>query len=209
MPEVIEVRYTVAATDIIDPGINSEEWSKAKTEALTFQPWKDFYQPINASFKLMSGPQGISILMHTDEKKLRSMEKKQNGAICTDSCMEFFFKPNPWDTSYINLEFNPSGILHIGIGSGRHSRRLLDTDRSIFSIESVANDGDWTLKFYLPFEFLYEHFETVSDVCKANFYKCGDMTDHPHYISWTNIETEKPDFHVPDFFGFLEIKNRG
>ena len=38
---------------------------------------------------------------------------------------------------------------------------------------------------------------------RANFYKCGDKTAHPHYLSWSPIDTPKPDFHRPDFFGEL------
>jgi Carbohydrate-binding family 9 len=25
----------------------------------------------------------------------------------------------------------------------------------------------------------------------------------PHFVAWSNIETPKPDFHRPDFFGKL------
>jgi hypothetical protein len=37
--------------------------------------------------------------------------------------------------------------------------------------------------------------------CNANFYKCGDKLAEPHFIAWSNIDTPKPDFHRPDFFG--------
>lgn len=200
------MRYCVEKTSVLDPAIDSPEWDKAAVEPLTFQPWKEFHQPINTYFKMLSGKEGISVLMHTDEKNLRAKITEQNGAVYTDSCMEFFLKPSPWDLNYINFEFNPLGFAHIGIGSGRQGRKLIDTDRSLFSIESIANDGDWTLKFYIPYSFLLEHFEKIASVCKANFYKCGEMTDHSHFITWSKVETENPDFHVPDFFGFLHIE---
>ena len=41
---------------------------------------------------------------------------------------------------------------------------------------------------------------------RANFYKCGDKTAHPHYLSWSPIDTPKPDFHRPEFFGELILK---
>ena len=43
------------------------------------------------------------------------------------------------------------------------------------------------------------------DTIKANFYKCGDETEHLHYGMWSRCETEKPDFHRPEFFGTLVI----
>ena len=41
---------------------------------------------------------------------------------------------------------------------------------------------------------------------KANFYKCGDELQTPHFLSWNPINIEKPDFHRPDFFGSLEFE---
>ena len=38
---------------------------------------------------------------------------------------------------------------------------------------------------------------------RANFYKCGDELDKPHYLSWNPINLEKPNFHCPEFFGTL------
>ena len=35
----------------------------------------------------------------------------------------------------------------------------------------------------------------------GNFYKCASGSSQPHYLSWNPINTEKPDFHRPDFFG--------
>ena len=32
-----------------------------------------------------------------------------------------------------------------------------------------------------------------------------DKTAHPHYLSWSPIGTEKPDFHRPEFFGELVL----
>ena len=40
---------------------------------------------------------------------------------------------------------------------------------------------------------------------KANFQKCGDLTSQPHYLTWTSIECASPDFHLPQFFGDIEL----
>ena len=36
---------------------------------------------------------------------------------------------------------------------------------------------------------------------KANVYKCGDKTEHPHYLAWNRVEAPAPDFHRPECFG--------
>ena len=199
------MRYVALKTDIIDPDMYSPEWEKAEEGFVDIECWGG-YSPIpKTSFKMLSGPEGISVLMHTNETNLRSEVEKENGPICTDSCMEFFFKPDCHDLNYLNFEFNPKGVLHLGIGAGRHGRTHLEEDRHIFSIESSAKDGDWTLKFYIPYSFLRVYFKKVSPVCKGNFYKCGDDTGHEHYGVWSRVEHSVPDYHVPDFFGFIEL----
>ena len=40
---------------------------------------------------------------------------------------------------------------------------------------------------------------------KANFYKCGDKTSHPHWLTWSVVENPKPNFHLPQYFGTLQF----
>jgi hypothetical protein len=42
---------------------------------------------------------------------------------------------------------------------------------------------------------------------RANFYKCGDELQVPHFLSWNPIGVETPDFHRPEFFGKLVLEN--
>ncbi len=199
------MRYKVVKTDIIDPDICSPEWDRANVGYVGVDRWKEFDHTPITSFKLLHGPEGLSLLMTSEEKDLRAECETENGSVYLDSCMEFFFKPDPLDLNYLNFEINPKGVMHLGLGSGRHGRELLYTDRQIFNIvTNVRNDG-WSVKLYIPHSFLYEHFEKLGTVCKGNFYKCGDATDHVHYGSWSEVEVPAPDFHVPDFFGRIEL----
>lgn len=199
------MRYKAEKTNVIDPEITSCEWTGANTGRVDINRWKTYCKAPDTTFKILSGPEGISVLMHTAEKDLRAECDTQNGDVYEDSCMEFFIKPDNHDVNYLNFEFNPKGVLHLGLGSGRQSRRLIDAPREIFSIVSVADEGNWTLKFYVPYSFLLKHFKKVSPVCKGNVYKCGDKTDHVHYGVWSEVEVDEPDYHVPDFFGVIEL----
>jgi len=40
----------------------------------------------------------------------------------------------------------------------------------------------------------------------ANFYKCGDETSVPHFVTWNPVNSANPDFHKPDFFGKLRFE---
>lgn len=207
------MEYKVARTELINPDVNSPEWDKAETGVIDKEMWSGLCKAPNTTFKLLRGPEGISVLMHTDEKNLRAEVKEQNGEICEDSCMEFFFKPSPWDSRYLNFEVNPDGIMHLGIGKDRFDRVLIFEDRKTFDIVSVAKDGDWTLKYYIPDSFLKKCFSdagkaangNTSTVAHGNFYKCGELTDHPHLAAWSEVEVAEGDFHLSDFFGKIRF----
>ena len=207
------MEYIVARTAVINPDINSPEWDKAETGIIDKERWSGLCKAPNTTFKVLRGPEGLSVLMHTDETHLRAEHAEENGEICEDSCMEFFFKPSPWDSRYINFEVNPKGVMHIGLGKDRFDRVLQYEDRKTFDVVSIANEGDWTLKYYIPDSFLKKVFEGAEEaaggntatVARANFYKCGDLTDHPHLAAWSEVEVAEGDFHLSDFFGTLRF----
>lgn len=200
------MRYIIERTNVIDPGVDSAEWEKANLGKVDVEEWKGFSPIPETTFKVLKGPEGMSVLMHTNEKNLRAECKVGTEAIHTDSCMEFFIKPDPWDLRYLNFETNPKGVMKIGIGTHRGDRILLDDDRSKFSIVSIPEDGNWTLKFYIPDEFINSHFKKPNPVFKGNVYKCAEGSDHSHFGTWNRVEVPNPDYHLTDFFGTFEIK---
>ena len=68
--------------------------------------------------------------------------------------------------------------------------------------------SDWTLYVEIPKNAIgFSQDEKLSQqTIGANFYKCGDETNEPHFISWNPIDLPKPDFHVPQFFGELTFE---
>lgn len=201
------MEYIIKKTNVTNPKIDSPEWDKAETGFIKQVMWNESYAPLpETSFKLLYSEAGISVLMHTNEKNLKCVSKLTNDPIWEDSCMEFFFKPSNYDKRYLNFEVNPDGIMHIGIGSNRYDRILIDDDRSILDIESDAKDGNWTIKYFIPKEFILKFFEKISPVCRGNFYKCADKDEGKHLGYWAEVETETPDFHVPDFFEKLKFE---
>ena len=63
----------------------------------------------------------------------------------------------------------------------------------------------WSLELELPFALFCEG-PGVPERLQCNFYKCGDKTDTPHFLSWNPVEVASPDFHRPEFFGELILK---
>ena len=61
------MRYIVQKTDITDPHAYSSEWEKANTGYVSVQNWSGYSAAPETIFKMLRGPEGISILMHTKE----------------------------------------------------------------------------------------------------------------------------------------------
>ena len=199
------MKYIAGKTNVVNPDINSPEWEKAPKGKIDNGGWEGYEPSPDTEFQILKGPEGISIRLHTNETKLKAECTEQNGMVCRDSCMEFFFKPSPWDLNYLNFEMNPNGIAHIGLGKDRYGRLLIEEDRATFSIVSDAKEGNWTLKYYIPDSFVLRYFDKIAKVCKGNFYKCGTKDGTDHYGTWSPVETESPDFHLADFFGRIEL----
>lgn len=65
----------------------------------------------------------------------------------------------------------------------------------------------WSLMTKIPFNAFFANGFNPSSAnsIKGNFYKCGDKTAKPHYVSWSPIATPSPDFHRPEYFGCLDL----
>ncbi len=62
----------------------------------------------------------------------------------------------------------------------------------------------------IPPEALFRHKITDWSGVEAriNLYKCGDNLSHPHFLSWRPIQTDKPDFHRPEYFERVTLRNK-
>ena len=152
---------------------------------------------------------------------LRAQNTEDNGRQWEDSCVEVFIK-DPVKADYYNFEINALGKVLACYGPTREgrARRPESEMKQILRFGSrlpvtAGNDvipgptGDlqglqtWRVGVVIPFGLIGLDPDNLPHSIRANFYKCGDKTAHPHYLSWSPIDTPKPDFHRPDFFGEL------
>lgn len=82
--------------------------------------------------------------------------------------------------------------------------RWASLGRKVIGLDEKAHQ--WELSLVIPVSAFFRHeIDNLSGlIIHGNFYKCGDKTAHPHFLSWNPIDIPSPDFHRPDFFG--EIK---
>lgn len=159
---------------------------------------------ICAGAQLCHDGERLYVHLRAVEKDIRAEYTAPLSPTYEDSCLEFFFMPESEDR-YFNFEINPNGCLYIGFGHDRYDSTALYREdmREYFDIRSARTDDGWEVYFSIPLEFLNVFYNgySYSGTLMANVYKCGDKTEHRHYLSWNPVRSEKPDFHRPQDFG--------
>lgn len=175
--------------------------------------WPGFPYKPEVSFLIGHGSTEIYLQYNVRERNTRAIYLQDNDPVWNDSCVEFFFSPGEEDT-YYNLEVNCIGTLLLGYGRKKPDRERAGQDvlkkiRRISSLKhepaEFSDEITWSVALAIPVEVFYGHaIHSLSGMqCRANFYKCGDEMKVPHYLSWQPINTDSPNFHLPEFFGTL------
>lgn len=183
------------------------------TEGLALQlqqiNWQEF--PHKPEVDVYLGHSGHSLFLHYVVRKdyVRAVNRNDQEPVYEDSCVEFFLQENE---NYRNFEFNALGVCLSAVGAERKSRRRLQAEElalirrnaSLHPDTLPPDDvlSDWNLTVEIPFSMIgLERGKSF----RGNFYKCGDKTLIPHFVSWAPIKILKPDFHRPEFFADLSI----
>lgn len=162
--------------------------------------------PPETQFQCSYAPnEAFYVRMVCHEREPRITQTEADSFIHHDSCMEFFFRPAE-DDRYLNLEANARGTMKCAIGSARQGRSFLANLPVVRPLcEAIVSPDQWELRFTITqqtLSALYPEFRLVPGaVLYANFYKCGDKTEQPHFGAWQHIDLPEPDFHCPAFFG--------
>ena len=159
---------------------------------------------IRAAGQLCHDTEVLYVHLQAAEREIRAEYTAPLSRVCEDSCLEFFFMPEN-ETRYFNFEINPNGCLWIGFGHGREDSTVLVPKNipALFGIRTARTREGWEVFYRIPCSFLRLFWPdfTFSGVLRANLYKCGEKTPEEHYLSWSPVSSETPDFHRPVDFG--------
>lgn len=160
--------------------------------------------PVSAHAQLCHDGAHLFVRLEAEETDIRATVTNTIDQVCTDSCLEFFFAPVKDDKRYFNFECNPLGTLYLGFGAERHTRvRQIVKDTGIFNICPFTTENGWGVTMDIPLDFIRMYFPECrfSGEAACNFYKCGDETKVPHYLAWSPLTCENPDYHRRQDFG--------
>ena len=175
-------------------------------------PYLDTPETVKAWAQIAYDDEALLVRLWTEEYQHRATETGPVGAPYEDCCLEFFFCPMEGDSRYFNFENNAIGCCSLGFGSGLDDlvRLVPDTEEDIFCRKVTKFEGGWEICYKFPYSFIKRFFPdfTVFEGKKirANCFKCADLTEPPHYLSWSPVPTENFTFRRPDCFGEMIFK---
>ena len=189
--------------------VSAPDWKNIEAAELAHQPWLAPCD-IEAKAQLCHDGENLYVRMEAKEEKIRAELTGALDQVCNDSCMEFFFAPKMDDARYFNFEWNKLCNAYVGFGAERKTRvrQILKKPNDVFMPKSFNTPDGWAIEYRIPLSFIrmYVPEFAFEGEAASNFYKCGDMTEIPHYLAWAPLSSEKPDYHRRWDFGTLAFE---
>ncbi|MFI3327569.1 MAG: carbohydrate-binding family 9-like protein [Rikenellaceae bacterium] len=173
--------------------------------------WKEYPYKPEVLFQMGYSDDCLLLRFEVLEAHLKAQYLNDNEAVWEDSCVEFFVQ-DPDGVHYYNFEINCIGTLLAAKRKGKNDAVHFDAEKmarikrtSTLSREKIdlTESGSWGVSLEIPLDLIGQN--ATPKTLRANLYKCGDATSTPHFLSWSPIATEAPDFHRPEFFGELVL----
>jgi hypothetical protein len=199
-----------------------DAWRRAPwLEIDYFCPESSEHRPLSRC-KILYSRDRLYGIFRIDDRYVYCVHTGFQTEVYKDSCVEFFIQPGT--RGYFNFEFNCGGAMLASyvtdpIRVGRQVKEffplLPDEGHLIYIYHSMSQVVEpeikekvvWYLEFSIPFNLLEKYAGVFGEVggkfWRANFYKCGSGTSHPHWASWSPIDV--PNFHLPAKFGNIRF----
>lgn len=175
--------------------------------------WKEFpYQPITV-VDVARTNKNLYLHFFVRGNSLKASYAEDGSPVHKDSCVEFFVKPPHGPYKYVNFEFNCIGTCDASYRQSREEKEGLTAEEYASirrhsslehkTFEEKTGVHNWELTVAIPFVLMGINPKKLPETLHANFYKCADETEYPHYLSWAPINLPEPNFHCPEYFGEL------
>ena len=196
---------------------NKAALAACPTFCVSHVQWQSTRAPKTVGRMAVLEDAGIYVTMASEERDPLTTLHSPMDMVCRDSAMEAFFAfPDekvapgqpfaPSDNGlYFNFEVNAAGAMYAKYGRGRKNRTALTPAQySATGVWAKTTPTGWEMGLLLPFSLLSQvaglSSFTPGDVFFCNFYKISENPAIAHYLSYSPIISETPNFHLPRFF---------
>jgi hypothetical protein len=208
----LTVPFQQIMVDNVSTGAVASALRTLEKHTVAYAPWSSYPYKPSVQFSIAHCPSAILLQFDVREKHMKAVHGNINDPVYKDSCVEFFIGFDE-GMAYYNFEFNCLGTVLAGFGGGKTDRAVLpqaelEKIRAEVLISRGEEQAQWEITLVLPFTVFVHHplLKLQGRPCSANFYKCGDDLPEPHFLSWSNIVSKEPNFHLPEFFGVLSFQ---
>lgn len=174
-------------------------------------PYMQTPSSIKAFAQICYNESEMLVHLRTVEENIRAVENGPLGSPWQDSCLEFFFCPMEKDNRYFNIEFNSNACVCLGFGTGNSDLiRLVKADITEILCPKInfTQDG-WEIYYRIPYSFIKGFFPDFDvydgKTIRANCYKCADLSEPAHYLSWSPVSENPFTFHNSSCFGTMKF----
>jgi hypothetical protein len=217
------VVHRAAGPITLDAGWDKPVWKGVQPIQLTYHMGERPEHFPRTQAKLLYDDKAVYVIFRVEDRYVRAVAQKHHDPVCRDSCVEFFFTPGT-DTAkgYFNVEMNCGGTMLFDFQVVPRKNPIPIAEADLERVEvahllpkivepEVEEPTAWVVEYRIPVEILEKYDPGVSKPApgvtwRANLYKCGDKTSHPHWLTWSYVGRPKPDFHVPEYFGTLKFE---
>ena len=208
----------------LEAGWDGEAWSRAEPlEVAAFRPESSDHRPRTRA-RLLHAADGLYGIFRVDDRYVLCRHTRFQDPVYEDSCVEIFLQPKA-DRGYLNFEMNCGGALlsthitdhrRVPGGFAAFTRLTKEEVRGVrvrTSLPSrvepeIPGPVEWELSFFIPTALLESRVGPIGPLSgqswRANLFKCGDGTSHPHWASWSPVD--ELNFHLPGCFGLLRFE---
>lgn len=206
----------------IDAAWNKQAWCRVEQVSIKHLMGEEPRYLPRVHARMMYDDENLYVIFRVHDRFIRSRVLEINGRVWEDSCVEFFFAPDPAaPEKYFNLEINCNGValMHYNtVADVVHEEVDPDHIRQIEIAHSlpgpidpeINRDSVWTLEYRLPLAFIRDYSPVAEPspgtTWRGNFFKIADETSNPHYLTWSKVYNDVPQFHIPKYFGILSFK---
>ena len=200
------MEYTVMKRDV--PPLDGSDWDGDYWGGISvlkidqFRPEGSNHRPV-VEAKLAHSQDAMHVFFRVQDRYVRCVHIDLNTSVCRDSCVELFIQP-PNRKEYINFEINCGGTMlaHFVEDPARPDMHAMmakytpvtPEQADMVAIEAsmpkvvdpeITEPTEWTIRYTVPILFFEEFFGPLGSLggqtWRANLYKCGDKTSHPHW----------------------------
>lgn len=174
---------------------------------------------VDATLLLTDEGLEVTFTVHESSPLTTALEQKEPMLmVCQDSAVEVFlafsdlehdsaFKPQLEHCMYTNIEINSKGICYAKYGHSRKNRTAYTPEQiASLKIHTQVLPDHWTCSLVVPRALVCKMagYDALSKVFAFNLYKISETKAHEHYISFSPIGVEQPNFHLPEFFALAQ-----